>query len=78
MKKLNWGHGIFIAIAVMIFSLLTLVFFTVNQKIELVTEDYYPKELKYQEEIQKQKQTQQLQGKIEISIDDVVSIQFPS
>ena len=78
MKKLNWGHGIFIAIAIMILALMTLVFKTVNQKIELVNEDYYPKGLVYEEEIQKQKKTSQLSGKIEVIISDSVSIRFPT
>ena len=77
MKKLNWGHSIFIAIVVCMISILTLVFKTVNQKIELVTEDYYPKELKYEDQITKQKNSAQLNNSIEIEIDDSIKIIFP-
>lgn len=78
MKKLNWGHGLLIAIIVMILAVLTLVFKTVNQKIELVTEDYYPKELKYEEEIQKKKLTENLKDQVLIEVSDSVSIHFPA
>lgn len=78
MKKLNWGHGILIAIIVMVIAILLMVYQVMNEKIELVTEDYYPKELKYEEEIQKRQSTEALNGKIQILTDDSIRIVFPS
>lgn len=78
MKKLNWGHGILMAIIIMVLAILTLVIKITNEKIELVTDDYYPKELKYEEVIQKQKSTLKLKGKILIELDDSLRITFPS
>ena len=78
MKKLNWGHGILIAIIVMVLAILTLVIKIANEKIELVADDYYPKELKYEEVIQKQKSTLELKGKMMIELGDSLKITFPS
>lgn len=78
MKKLNWGHGIFIAIALCILALLTLVFNTVKQKVELVTEDYYPKELKYEDQITKQKNSKNLINQVKIDLGDSLTISFPN
>lgn len=77
MKKLNWGHGILIAIIVMVIAILTLVLKISNEKIELVTEDYYPKELKYEEEIQKRISTEKLSEQVTINIGDSIIIDFP-
>ena len=77
MKKLNWGHGILIAIIIMVLAILTLVFKITHEKIELVTEDYYPKELKYEEEIQKRKSTEELKDKLVVEVGDSIRISFP-
>ncbi|MFA9390453.1 MAG: FixH family protein [Prolixibacteraceae bacterium] len=77
MKKLNWGHGIFIAIAIMVLSMLALVYKVTHERVELVTEDYYPKELKFEDEIQKKKATKQLKEPITIEITDSLKIIFP-
>lgn len=75
--KLNWGYGILIAIITMVLALLGLVFMSVNESIELVNEDYYPKGLVYEQEIQKQKHAAQLENPIEIDINKEIKISFP-
>jgi len=65
--KFNWGTGIIIASAVfmifVIFTGLTLM----NQKVDLVTDNYYEKELNYQEHIDKESRTGQLNNNVEIT-----------
>jgi len=52
---MNWGHGIAIAIGAFIIVIMTMVVISVKMDgIELVTEDYYEKEIKYQDRINSQ------------------------
>ncbi len=48
---MNWGVGIAIVYILFVLGMLTLVFKSRSQKIDLVTEKYYQQELAYQEEI---------------------------
>jgi len=48
---MNWGVGIVIVYILFVVGMLTLVFKSRSQKIDLVTENYYQQELAYQEEI---------------------------
>ncbi len=48
---MNWGIGIAIVYILFVLGMLTLVFKSRSQKIDLVTENYYQQELAYQEEI---------------------------
>ncbi len=48
---MNWGVGIAIVYILFVLGMLTLVFKSRSQKIDLVTENYYQQELAYQEEI---------------------------
>lgn len=52
---MNWGHGIILAIGAFIVVIMTMVVISVRMDgIELVTEDYYEKEIKYQDRIDSQ------------------------
>ena len=51
--EFNWGTGIFLVIALFLIASFLAIQFAFKQKINLVTEDYYPKELEYQEVIDK-------------------------
>lgn len=51
--KMNWGTGIIIAYSIFIVLILVAVFKAVNQKIELVTPDYYAQEIDYQNKLDK-------------------------
>ncbi|MCU4173507.1 FixH family protein [Carboxylicivirga sp. N1Y90] len=75
--KFNWGHGIFLAIVLGASGLATLVFITTRERIDMVTEEYYPKELKYQDQISKIINYQALAKKVEVSSDNDLVISFP-
>lgn len=69
MKKFNWGTGIVIAfIAFIGFILYFVISMTVDKNFnhDLVTDGYYQKELKYQDQIDATKNSQQLTNKLEI------------
>jgi hypothetical protein len=51
--KFNWGIGITIFISAFILLNIIFIIFASGQKVDLVTEKYYEKELKYQEVIDK-------------------------
>jgi hypothetical protein len=48
---MNWGYKILFVYAIFITGILFMVFKSATQKMDLVTPDYYAKELKYQEKI---------------------------
>lgn len=76
---MNWGVKILIAYLLFLVSVLASVFFAMNQKIELVTDNYYEKELKYQEQIDKLQRTKLLNEKTEIRLlDKHIRIKFPA
>lgn len=51
---MNWGYKIAIFYTAFAVFIIALVVISFNQKFDLVTEDYYDKELKFQEQIDKQ------------------------
>ncbi|MCG8581790.1 MAG: FixH family protein [Bacteroidales bacterium] len=75
--KFNWGHGIILVIACGVVGFLSLVFITTRERIDMVTDDYYPKELKYDNQIEKQKNYNALRKKVQVNIDNVFEIIFP-
>ncbi|WP_430816185.1 FixH family protein [Carboxylicivirga sp. RSCT41] len=75
--KFNWGHGIVLVIVCGVIGFLSLVFITTRERIDMVTDDYYPKELKYDNQIEKQKNYNALSQKVQVNIDGVFEISFP-
>ena len=77
--KISWGTGILITIIIfMSITVLTGVFL-MNQDVQLVTENYYEKDLKYQQQIDKLNRTAALEEKVEIIFDGLnVEVIFPS
>lgn len=73
--KINWGGGI--AIAIIIFTIVTLsfVYFAFTQDVNLVREDYYAEELKYQSKIEKIKRAKNLSSPLRVSVKEK-AIQF--
>ena len=53
---MNWGYKILLVYLIFILGILFMVFKSSTQKTDLVTTDYYAKELKYQEKIDEMKQ----------------------
>jgi len=50
-KKLNWGHGIAITLGIFLILNLIVLIFVFRLDVQLVTDNYYEKELKYEDEI---------------------------
>ena len=76
--KFNWGTGIFIFFGVFVIFMLSMVYLSSQQKNELVTEDYYKKELAFKEVLKKQERTEQLSEKLRWRItNEHLEIIFP-
>lgn len=58
--KLNWGHKILIVYLIFVGGILLLAFKSSQQKFDLVQQDYYGAELKYQEVINATKHASEL------------------
>jgi hypothetical protein len=65
---MNWGYKILMVYAIFIVGMLYLVIKTSNQKMDLVTTDYYAKELKYQEKIDETSRTNALSEPVKYEI----------
>ena len=76
--SMNWGHKIIVVFVVFVVGMLFLAYKSSTQNIELVTEDYYAKELVYQQKIDESKRTASLSSPVEIKlINHVLTIRFP-
>ncbi len=75
---MNWGTKILIVYLVFVAGIVFMVFKSSMQKTDLVTTDYYAKELKYQDKIDEMKRVSALSAEVkyEIKADEVV-IEFP-
>lgn len=75
---MNWGTKILIVYVVFISGILLMVFKSSTQKTDLVTTDYYAKELKYQEKIDEISRVSALSAPVGYAIkDNSLIIQFP-
>ncbi|WP_080777120.1 FixH family protein [Chryseobacterium phocaeense] len=65
MKNFSWGHGVFIALFAFIAFILSMLFLFPNgqKNSEMVTDNYYEEELKYQDVIDAKKRADDLQEK---------------
>lgn len=79
MKKFNWGWGIALLYSAFVVLMLSLVWKTTTVKDDLVTPDYYAKELKFQDQLDKQKRTSELKEKLAWQVNGKqIEIKFPS
>lgn len=75
---MNWGTKILIIYIVFVMGIVFMVFKSSVQNTDLVTTDYYAKELRYQEKIDEAGRTAALSAPIEYSIkDNALTIVFP-
>jgi len=75
---MNWGYKILFVYITFIVGILVMVFTSSSQKTDLVTTDYYAKELKYQERIDAVKRTQALSAPVTHEIvDQQIVLHFP-
>src|SRR5690348_1029878 len=74
---MNWGKSIIVAFVLFAAFIATLVTVCIRQDVSLVSKDYYQDELAFQDQIERQQNTDQLKNKPEISIqNDEVQIAF--
>lgn len=77
-SKFNWGTGILIAIIVFMAITVSTVIYLMNQKVDLVTDNYYAKEIKYQQQIDMMNRTNEMGEAVTInSEEEFVKIIFP-
>lgn len=77
--RISWGHKIFIAYTAFALGILFLAFKASQQNFDLVTEDYYEQELKYQEVIDQKSRTAQLSAPVQVTHStSSLSIQLPA
>jgi len=75
---MNWGTKILIVYVAFVLGIVFMVFKSSTQNTDLVTTDYYAKELKYQEKIDEVKRVSDLSAPVEYSIrDSSLIIVFP-
>lgn len=76
--KLNWGFNIAAFYIFFVIVLLIGVFIFMNQDVGLVTNDYYAKEIAYQQEIDKSNRTNELTEQLEITVEPSrIKFSFP-
>jgi hypothetical protein len=77
--KFNWGTGIFVVIVLFLLAVIAFFIFINTLDINLVEDNYYEKELAYQERIDKINNTAALAGEINISVEPgILTIRFPA
>src|SRR5574343_962446 len=64
---MNWGYKILAVYLSFVAVIVFMVFRSSNEKFDLVTKDYYAKELKYQDQIERVKRTGQLTEKVVVT-----------
>lgn len=75
---MNWGYKILVVYLAFIAGILFLVFMSSNQKIDLVTTNYYDKELKYQQTIDATNRGNSLSEPVKYIVkDNNFIVQFP-
>ncbi len=75
---MNWGAKIVMVYVVFVAGILFMVFKSSNQKTDMVTTDYYAKELKYQDKIDEMNRVEALSAPVEFVVKyNEVIIQFP-
>jgi len=75
---MNWGYKILVVFTVFVAGILFLVYKSSNQKMDLVTTDYYEKELKYQQKIDAMGKVSQLTDTVKYALSGgQLHIEFP-
>ncbi len=76
--QFNWGTGIFITIVVFIGIMVSIIIFSMNQQVDLVSPDYYPKGVDYDKQIGKARNTNGLVEKVTCQkVNDSLIVLFP-
>lgn len=76
--KLNWGTSIVMTFIVFAVGTFIMVYISMTTNVDLVTDDYYEKELKYQDHIELVKNTNSLDQKIDFELSaSSLQIKYP-
>lgn len=77
--KINWGTGLIIAMVLFIVYIMFMVVQAMNTDFNLETEDYYAKELKFQDVIDNSANYNALENEINVTVSDkILTIIFPT
>jgi hypothetical protein len=77
--KFNWGTWIVVSFILFAAGTFVMVYISMSTDVDLVTEDYYEKELKYQDHIDLVKGTNALDGQVAMEFSDtMLRISFPA
>lgn len=78
LKKFNWGWGIAIFYSAFAMLILMMVYKSTQNKVELVTPDYYAQELKFQERINQIENAKKLQQPLKWEVSGKqITLSFP-
>lgn len=76
--KFNWGVGVFALYAFFALLVIGAVIFSMTKKVDLVTDNYYDKELKYQKQIEREQNSNSADKKIKTEINSKsLKLEFP-
>ncbi|HNS12209.1 MAG TPA: FixH family protein [Bacteroidia bacterium] len=76
--KMNWGWGILLVLILFVFFIGNLVYKSSKVNVDLVSENYYEKEVMYQQQINKEKNSLGLEKDVQLSINrNFIEIHFP-
>ena len=76
--KWNWGTGIALAYSAFALMIIAFVVNSFSKQIDLVTPEYYAKELVFQKQIEKEKRSSELTEDVTFMMDkDHLNLQFP-
>ena len=76
--NLNWGKGLFLAYGIFIIAVIIMVTISMTRKTDLVATNYYEKEIKYQEEIDRINNTNKLKEQVKFEINEsTIVTSFP-
>jgi hypothetical protein len=78
MLNISWGTKIAALYIGFVLLIITMVFMSMNQKIDLVSNDYYQKELEFQTKINEMNNANSLSERITYTFEDGITIHFPS
>lgn len=77
--KINWGVFAFSLFGVFVVFMLVLVYFATQQNNELVTENYYEKELAFKDVLTKKENTNNLKEQVKLNVlDKNLELVFPT
>jgi hypothetical protein len=78
---MSWGWKIVVIYVLFVIMTLSMVFYFMGQKVDLVAEDYYKQEIEYQDQIDKMNKTKLLKQAVGFeysTTDRMVKISFPT